>query len=459
MGWGAPNHSPRECRALLSARHERYPAPRPSAPPFPLRALMALALTPRSSRALPPPSATHLPALDGLRGCAVLMVMLYHFTAALEHPVSLGGALVRKAFSGGWIGVDLFFVLSGYLITGILFDAKGANEEGEGRRTPARRYFGAFYGRRALRIFPLYYGVLALLFVVVPVALALGGTAPSPAYARLAAAQGWFWSYLVNFLAIHPDPYGVGHFWSLAIEEQFYLVWPLVIWLCSRERALLVCAVCATGALIFRCAALAAGLDAGSVYAFTPGRLDGLAAGAALALIQRGPVGLAPLRSAVRPCVYAALAVLLSIVLRLRFLNAFDVQTQTVGFTATALLFGAVLLGVLTALPAAPERRALERPALRFFGRYSYALYVFHQPLVPLAARAGVTPAAAGRLLHSEALGLVAYTGVMLLASVGLALASWHLYEKHFLRLKKRFSYTERRPLVIGAPAEVRAAA
>jgi hypothetical protein len=104
-------------------------------------------------------------ALDGLRGCAVLMVMLYHFTAALEHPVSLGGALVRKAFSGGWIGVDLFFVLSGYLITGILFDAKGANEEGEGRRTPARRYFGAFYGRRALRIFPLYYGVLVLLFV------------------------------------------------------------------------------------------------------------------------------------------------------------------------------------------------------------------------------------------------------------------------------------------------------
>src|SRR5215212_3814520 len=120
-------------------------------PPFP---------TPRVYRALPP-SAAHLPALDGLRGCAVLMVMLVHFTSAIEQPVSLGGALVAKAFSGGWVGVDLFFVLSGYLVTGILFDAKGADEEGEGRRASARRYFGAFYGRRALRIVPLYYGALA----------------------------------------------------------------------------------------------------------------------------------------------------------------------------------------------------------------------------------------------------------------------------------------------------------
>jgi len=400
-----------------------------------------------------------VPALDGLRGCAVLMVMLFHFTAALERPVTLGGALVRKAFSGGWVGVDLFFVLSGYLITGILFDAKGADADGEGRRTTARRYFGAFYGRRALRIFPLYYGVLALLFAVVPAALAVAGSAPSPAYARLLGAQGWFWSYLVNFLAIHPDPYRVGHFWSLAIEEQFYLVWPLVIWLCSRERALLVCATCATGALVFRCAALAAGLDAASVYAFTPGRLDGLAAGAALALVQRRPAGLAPLRWMVRPCVYAALAVLVSVVFRLRFLDAFDVQTQTVGYSATALLFCAVLLGVVTSLPAAAERRALERPTLRFFGRYSYALYVFHQPLVPLAARAGVTPAAAGRLLHSEGLGLVAYATAMLAASTALALASWHLYEKHFLKLKARLSYGEPRPAGAAERVAVRVAA
>ena len=184
---------------------------------------MPLVLTPRAARATvtpPPPSARHLPALDGLRGCAVLMVMLFHFTSALSHPVSLGGAAVRKLFSGGWVGVDLFFVLSGYLITGILFDAKGADDEGEGRRASPRRYFGAFYGRRALRIFPLYYGALALLFVVVPAALSLAGRAPSAEYAELVRTQGWFWSYLVNYVAIHPDPYGVGHFWSLAIGSS-----------------------------------------------------------------------------------------------------------------------------------------------------------------------------------------------------------------------------------------------
>src|SRR4051812_48705226 len=151
----------------------------------------------------------HLPGLDGLRGIAILMVLALHFLGdATPHgPV---GRLVVKAASYGVLGVDLFFVLSGFLITGLLLDAKSGPH-----------YFRNFYARRTLRIFPLYYLVLTILFIVLPRFTAL----PAPLEdARI--HQGWLWTYTSNFFIAARAEWAltyVSHFWSLAIEEHFYL--------------------------------------------------------------------------------------------------------------------------------------------------------------------------------------------------------------------------------------------
>jgi peptidoglycan/LPS O-acetylase OafA/YrhL len=161
-------------------------------------------------------SVERVPVLDGLRGLAILLVMLHHFFQNyVPEPVWID-RLVFGLMGCGWFGVDLFFVLSGFLITGILYDAKGAD-----------RYFLNFYARRTLRIFPLYYAVLVLLFVLLP-------RVPHPLAADYvsdsAPDQLWFWLYLTNFrIALNGGWYShlvPSVFWSLAIEEQFYVLYP-----------------------------------------------------------------------------------------------------------------------------------------------------------------------------------------------------------------------------------------
>lgn len=171
-----------------------------------------------------PLAATHFAALDGLRGCAVLAVVLLHATSSLQHPATIAGGAIKKLFSCGWIGVDLFFVLSGFLITGILVDAKGRP-----------RYFRTFYWRRSLRILPLYYGLLVVLFVIAP---AVAGPAWR-AGALPSSGQAWYWLHLQNFVSLRNETAGyLGNLWSLAIEEQFYLVWAPLILITDRRRAL-----------------------------------------------------------------------------------------------------------------------------------------------------------------------------------------------------------------------------
>jgi peptidoglycan/LPS O-acetylase OafA/YrhL len=352
------------------------------------------------------------------------MVMLLHFTTQLRVPTTAAGRLMVDSFSFGWAGVDLFFVLSGFLITRILFDAR-----------EAASYYRPFYARRVLRIMPLYYGSLIVLFIVAP--LVAGG--PDASWRELA----WYWAYLGNF-KFDPTPTRewVGHFWSLAIEEQFYLAWPLVIRLCSRRAALGVCALAIIGSLAYRVAALHFNILSGNVYHVTPARLDGLAVGAAIALLWRDPTGRTLLRRWSPAIGAAAAAVLAIIVVRRGWPIPLGYETVTVGYSATVLLFGAVLVSVALAHPASRLARVLERPQLMFWGRYSYALYVVHVPLIAAMKRAGFHPAAALGL-QSELARLLLYTGVMTAASLAIALLAWHGIEKHFLKLKRFFEYSD----------------
>ncbi|MBD0321145.1 MAG: acyltransferase, partial [Gemmatimonadetes bacterium] len=179
----------------------------------------------------------HLPALDGLRGVAVALVVLLHFT--LFVPAGPVESFFSRGVGTGWMGVDLFFVLSGFLITGILYDS---------RDSPA--YFRNFYARRSLRIFPLYYAYLFAIFAVLPRVQA-GAAGPAEESARI-----WVWTYLSNVLFARGGwevmPGHTTHLWSLAVEEQFYLLWFAAVVMAPRRWLLPTIVGCLVVAPIFR---------------------------------------------------------------------------------------------------------------------------------------------------------------------------------------------------------------
>jgi peptidoglycan/LPS O-acetylase OafA/YrhL len=345
--------------------------------------------------------------------------------------------LLGRAADLGWVGVDLFFVLSGFLITGILLETRdGPN------------YFRTFYIRRTLRIFPLYFGFLTILFLFP--ALVLPGV--PEARIQLSDRAFWYWTYLVN-LVIAADgwqavPLPVGHLWSLAIEEQFYVVWPLVVFALRPPALRQVCIAIMVGSLVLRCAAVSAGVRPPTVYVFTLTRMDALAAGALVALIfreRRRRISGVQLLGANG----AALAALIALTYTRDWLSSEGAGMNTIGFTALAILFGAWVLGARTASPTTRAGSFLHSSILRFFGRYSYALYVFHVPvistLVWLGLDARLLPSIAGSWLPGKLFVVATATAV----SVVLAKLSWELVEKQFMALKDRFAYEH--PLQIPA--------
>jgi peptidoglycan/LPS O-acetylase OafA/YrhL len=335
----------------------------------------------------------------------------------------VGAFVLKKVFLVGWTGVDLFFVLSGFLITGILDDAKGSTN-----------YFRVFYARRMLRILPLYYGALLVLFTMPHLVTAPG----APKFFVSLKDQLWYWFYLQNFHALPPLFVGLaGHFWTLAVEEQFYLVWPLVIFLLSRKNALRLCMFLLPFSITYR--ALVHIVD--PIFASslnTLANLDGLTVGSALALLHRTPGG----ADWIRRRLPLLAAVSLGGILAIYAVHIPSVKRALLR-TFLALLFGCLMVY------AVEQRKGaltwfLRSRAMRFFGRYSYGMYVLHVPLVPIAFLAGITPPRLA-LFGSELIGALLYIALMLTASTAAAWVSYNVYEKHFLRFKRHFAY--RRPL------------
>ncbi len=343
-----------------------------------------------------------------MRGLAVLAVMVNHFIYNV--PRLEEGFIGRWLFQESWaarMGVDAFFVLSGFLITGILLDSK---------TTP--RFFVNYYARRVLRIWPLYYLLVFFALLVVPhVRPDLGTVAgghPFLAYVF----------FLQNFL-VSPTAYALlGVTWSLAIEEQFYLVWPVVVRCCTATILTRILIVTMVAEPVLRFAAIHAGMsDYPSIYLNVFCRLDGLAAGGLLAIYVRSPrFSVATLRQFWRWAIPIAALGFAAAYRSLPLRYSFPALGFT-GFVAAATYSRSIWLSKL-----------LQWPPLLYTGKISYGLYLLHAVVLPLCSKVFF------RHFRSSTISGIIFFFTAIILSYLAATASWYLLERNVLRLKSRFT-------------------
>ena len=379
------------------------------------------------------PSPTYYPALDGLRAVAVIMVFFQHY-----------GAGKAFLFGWGWTGVDVFFVLSGFLITGILYDS----------RNKLRRYRD-FYIRRTLRIFPLYYAVWIGILLFAPIAQ---------------WQWNWRWAlwpaYLGNyarffFLHVHGDPYRfdrltfglivnawfgapmhlyIGHFWSLCVEEQFYLLWPFVVYRVHKRVTLMrlcVAVILITPLLRWLLSVLLPVplLHMELFYRSLPTRVDALLLGGLIALALRGPQQ-AIVRSLRRPLLAIstlAFLVLYFVSTKLLLLpleGSASTWLAILGFTLIDLFAAALILECIH--PGSLIGRILTLPPLRALGIVSYGFYVYHDLFHDFYSVLAIRFFPAH--VYSVTL-LLAFSSTLVISTL-----SYILLERPMLRLKSRFT-------------------
>jgi peptidoglycan/LPS O-acetylase OafA/YrhL len=363
---------------------------------------------------LTPLPSGHRPQLDGLRALAVFGVLLAHTIPRMQ-----------ERFDAGFAGVRLFFVLSGFLITDILLRARA---EAEAAGCGRARVLGAFYARRFLRIFPPYYAVLFL-------AAGLG-------LPQVRETLGWHLAYLSNVFAYRvgwPRTY-LGHLWSLAVEEQFYLAWPAVVLFAPPRRlpAVVLAAVGLAPASRLLFAALGPEPLRAGVVTFSC--LDTLGAGALLALVWRAGGDSPSLRPWVRRVSLAVGAALLGGMLLSSHLNL----SWLGRFAGKDLAYALVFLWLVDRAAegfGGAARHLLEARPVVYLGRISYGIYLYHE-FVPALVRLLEQGLGVGLYFPAE-MGVPRLVAVAA-ATVPLAALSWHLFEKPLNGLKSKVPYVRK---------------
>jgi len=355
----------------------------------------------------------HIREFDGLRGLAILAVLIHHFWPS-------SGALASWSHLAhlGWVGVDLFFVISGCLITGILLDTR--DHAGSLRN---------FYARRVIRIVPLYYVVVVAAFVVIP---RLQGTSE---FHEQSGSPWWYLLYLGNVresLLGHEPAYVLAVTWSLCIEEQFYLLFPLVVALLRPARLRVFLWSLVAFAPLFRLiTALAWPENERIQYLATPSRFDVLALGCLIALSFRGH-GRLPGPATVRMLLPLAL-VGCAIAFMAGGLDRTTFFGRTLGYSLVDITSFALVLWVLQRRGSASVAW-LRFPPLCGLGVLCYGIYLLQRPAQVLAGKA-IAWMMPGLELAGTGWGLVLFPLTAVLA----ALASWYLLERPILGLKRLF--------------------
>lgn len=370
-------------------------------------------------------SQRHIVALDGVRGIAIIGVLLTHsiatITWVIPHPLQ---DQVNGVAELGVLGVDLFFVLSGFLITGILLDAKGSSH-----------YFRNFYAKRFLRLFPVYYTYLLFTGTVLPVLIRL-------AHSSLNHYQGNWWWYVLYVSNWKPgngahDAW-LGQFWSLAVEEQFYIVWPSVVLLLSRRHLAWLCGALIALALTLRCVWASADVYWNVIYRLTITRFDTIAFGALVALAMRSSTWKQRLERWAVPVGSIALACFGGIAFYARSFSWTTKPIQTVG-ASTVALATAALIAYCATRQRGVTIQVLRSRILTVYGKYSYGMYVYH-PLVFTF----VSIPELRMLRHTRPVfGIFVAFPCFLVAQVLLfwvARLSWNHFENPILRYKARFA-------------------
>jgi len=360
-----------------------------------------------------------IPALDGLRGIAILGVLAYHYSNGGSQSSNAAVRALSSAFGLGWAGVDLFFVLSGFLITGILFDTM---------MDPG--YYRKFYARRALRIFPIYYLTAAVIFVV---GASLGvhwraGHLSFLFFCGFPAAL--LWPSLIQL----PQFIHFTHVWSLSVEEQFYAAWPWLIRRMGCRRNILFTCLGMFVAAVFLRIAFVALASPSWANLFLPCRMDSLAVGAALAIATR--TWKASFMSRWAPLVFALSSVSLLLLCWVR--GTEDRSDAGIAIWGPSLI--ALSCGALLVMSLGPLSRLFSLSVLRLFGRYSYGIYLYHFPLEAL-----LEPLKPRIMAHirSFAVGSVAYVVACVAIDVSIAALSFHFIESPIMRWKSSFRYSK----------------
>ncbi|MEL6606047.1 MAG: acyltransferase [Cyanobacteria bacterium J06614_10] len=358
----------------------------------------------------PPPIKKHLPVLDGIRGLAALMVMAFHYLEGKNYLIRGTFYEPLLKFSAlGQTGVDLFFVLSGFLITRILINSKNK-----------QNFFSIFYARRSIRIMPLYYFYLVLALIVLPI---LAGEA-LPEFSK-----SWYsWVHLQNIPRTFQFPSeGPLFYWSLAVEEHFYLFWPVLVYFLPRRKIAIASLLLIAFSFGLRLYMLPQGWD---VFYFTLTRMDALLFGALLAVFE--PALLT--RTANNRRLFTLLFFSVGVPLGLIFLAAGGTGNYwvlAVKYPMTALVYTALIGFAITTTDCSWVRKVFESRPLCFIGSISYGLYVYHtlcfkwlnqllpetDPLLPMP--------------------------LAFACAIAVAYVSFHLLEKPFLRLKRFFEYSK----------------
>lgn len=367
--------------------------------------------------------------LDGLRGIAVVLVMALHlFSRAgyfTEHPVLETLTFITTV---GWVGVDIFFTLSGFLITSILLKSK-----------TDEHYFRNFYVRRVLRIFPLYYAAIVFVLLFAPkvepkFTEQLTTTLPIMLFYQQNWARLFNGFYITQYLGIT---------WSLAIEEQFYFLWPFIVYKLNRDTLVKV----SIGYIVVSITARILGTllwpnvwQTSNFFYYTSfSRFEEMLFGGLLAVFLTYDGSKDKVRRFATPLFFISFSVFIALhILSLPGMPhpAHASLPLTLGGYTTAALFTVGLIGIfITHSPRNLFRRIFGTPVLTFLGKYSYSMYLFH--MTPTLIIMDI-------FWHSELRGWKAYILYPLttyIATVVIALLTWNLLEKHMLGLKKYFEY------------------